>query len=186
MSRSKARRDDPGAPRGIPRDPGTRGEAGESEVSAGGAVFRRGPGGLELLVGHQRDWNTRARTVRLPKGHVEAGESLEETAIREVREETGRHARILAELGECRYAYENLATGEAISKCVVFFLMEDEGDASHARDAEMEETEWLPIEDAIRALTFENEREIARLAAARHPTMEGPPPRAAGERSGSR
>lgn len=142
-------------------------DAAETELSAGGAVFRRSGAGFELAVGHQTDWNTGARTLRLPKGHVEGAETLEEAALREVREEAGRHARILSKLDECHYAYENLKTGEAISKRVVFFLMEDVGDASEARDEEMDEVEWMPLAHAIAALTFDNEREIAVLAAAR-------------------
>jgi 8-oxo-dGTP pyrophosphatase MutT (NUDIX family) len=155
---------EPPAPLRRPRNPE---DAAETELSAGGAVFRRSERGIELVLGHQTDWNTGASTMRLPKGHVEAGETLEEAALREVREETGRHARIVEKLDECHYAYENLATGEAISKRVVFFLMEDVGDASEARDDEMNEVEWMSAERAIAALTFDNEREIAKLAAVR-------------------
>ena len=146
------------------RDPS---EATRVERSAGGVVFRRSPRGVEILLGHQVDWNTRARTVRLPKGHIDPGEALEDAALREVREETGRRARIVEPLGESRYAYENLATGEVIGKHVVYFLMEDAGDASAHRDDEMDDVGWHALADAIEALTFENEREAVRAAAAR-------------------
>lgn len=154
-------------PAGQIRKPRHPDDAPETELSAGGAVFRRSERGIELVIGHQTDWNTGAATVRLPKGHVEGSETLEQTALREVREEAGRHARVLERLDECRYAYENLETGEAISKRVVFFLMEDCGDAPDHRDTEMNDIAWLPIAEAIVALTFDNERAIAQLAAAR-------------------
>lgn len=164
MSNSKGPHESPSGQIRKPRHPD---EADELELSAGGAVFRRSERGVELVIGYQTDWNTGAATVRLPKGHVEGSETLEQAAVREVREEAGRHARVLEKLDECHYAYENLETGEAISKRVVFFLMEDCGEASDHRDAEMNDIAWLPIAEAIGALTFDNERAIVQLAAAR-------------------
>ena len=95
------------------------------EVSAGGVVYRRRSGRIEILLGEQTDWNTRERTVRLPKGHREPGEALEAAALREVREETGRRATLTLRLEEVRYGYTNRRTGRAIHKRVVFYLMED-------------------------------------------------------------
>lgn len=143
------------------------GERAPLERSAGGVVFRRSAHGVEILLGHQTDWNTRARTVRLPKGHIEPGEALEAAAEREVREETGRHARVLEWLCEAHYAYENLTTGATIAKHVVYYLMEDAGDAADSRDDEMDAVAWHALDDAIALLTFDNEREAVRAAAAR-------------------
>ena len=133
--------------------------------SAGGVLYRRQGRKIEVLIGHQRDWNTDQPTVRLPKGHVEPGETLEQTAVREVREETGRLAALGALLDESAYEFTNRETGERVSKRVQYYLLEDRGPAPGDRDDEMLRVEWLPLDAAQRALTFENERAIVRLAA---------------------
>ena len=71
----------------------------ETAVSAGGVVYRRGPSGLEVVVcGRDSDgvWG-------LPKGTPDAGESLEEAAVREVSEETGLQVEIVKKLGVVEY-----------------------------------------------------------------------------------
>ena len=136
-----------------------------SELSAGGVVYRRRAGRLEVLVGYQRDWNSGESGVRLPKGHLEPGETLEAAALREVAEETGRSARIERQLAENRYEFRIHATGERVDKRVVYFLMEDAGESNGPRDDEMERVEWLPVEAAIARLRFENEKDVVREAA---------------------
>jgi 8-oxo-dGTP pyrophosphatase MutT (NUDIX family) len=141
-----------------------------SETSAGGVVYRRGAQGVEVVVGAQRDRLTGARTLRLPKGKGEPGESLEQTATREVAEEIGVAARVVAPLGESHYAYRE--SRDRVSKRVVFFLMEHVSGEPHARDREMQEARWCPIDEAAASLTWDNEREAverarALLAAAR-------------------
>lgn len=135
-----------------------------SESSAGGVVYRRRGDALEILLGHQTDWNTGASNVRLPKGHIDPGETLEQAAVREVREETGRLARIRHRLGETRYEFVDHRNGRRIDKRVVYYLMEDEGPAPEQRDQEMEEIEWAPATRAAGQLSFENEREVVRRA----------------------
>lgn len=135
------------------------------QQSAGGVLYRRQGQTVEVLIGHQRDWNTDEPTVRLPKGHVEPGETLEQAAVREVREETGRLAELGAVLEESAYEFTNRETGERIAKRVRYYLLEDRGAAPEPRDDEMLRVEWLPLDAAARALTFENERSVVRLAA---------------------
>ena len=60
-----------------------------TETAAGGVLYRRGPTGVEIVVGEQTDRLTGARTHRLPKGKIGRRETLEQAALREVREETG-------------------------------------------------------------------------------------------------
>jgi len=141
------------------------------ETCAGGVLYRHGEPGIEFLVGEQIDWRTKARTVRLAKGHLEPDEPLERGALREVEEETGRRARIAGLLGEHRYAFDAPARehrpGGRIEKRVVFFLMEDLGPHPDGRDDEMEAVHWLDADAACARLTFENEQAMVRSAAAR-------------------
>ncbi len=79
----------------------------QHETSSGGVVFRRAAGRFEAVIGECRDRRTGVEQVRLPKGHPDAGESLEQAALREVSEETGLTARVVAPLGDASYSYEH-------------------------------------------------------------------------------
>lgn len=125
-------------------------------------MIRRGDAGVEVAVGSQRDRLTRAENLRLPKGIVETGETPEQAARREVAEEIGIGARILASLGDAAYRYREGET--EVSKRVHFFLMEHETGTLHPRDGEMSGARWVPIDEAARTLTFEIERDIVELA----------------------
>jgi len=142
----------------------------QEAVAAGGVVFRRAGGRVVYLVGEQVDWRTHEHTVRLPKGHVDPGESLEVAALREVAEETGRLARIESPLGEHRYSFDAPPRphrpGGRIHKRVVFFLMEDLGESGGPREEEMERVLWVHADEACRRLTFENEQAMIRRAQA--------------------
>ena len=131
-------------------------------ISSGGVVFRRAGGGYEVAL---------IRVVRadgdawaLPKGWVEKGEDLEQTAVREVREETGLDAKVLRKLGEVTYEFYSKADRSRISKTVHLFLMEYVGGTTSEHDDEVEEVRWFPLEDALRTLTYKNEREMAEKA----------------------
>ena len=127
-----------------------------TEIAAGGVLFRRGPRGLEVVVGEQRDRLSGARTLRLPKGKTQRRETLEQAALREVLEETGLAGRIVAPLGHVEYTYGDAHA--AVAKTVHFFLMEWEPGTAGAPDGELERIAWLPIEAALRNLTFATER----------------------------
>ena len=136
----------------------------DEEVSAGGVVFRKEPKGPQLIVAEQRDWNSQALNVRLPKGHLESGESLEQAALREVLEEVGVEARILRPLTPVRYQFWHKDEGRRIPKVVHFFLMEHvEGEARPA-DGEMERPFWCGFNEALAQLTFESERAVVQEA----------------------
>jgi 8-oxo-dGTP pyrophosphatase MutT (NUDIX family) len=132
-----------------------------SEVSAGGVVFRRSPH-LEVALASRR---TRRGDLAwgLPKGLVESGEEAAETAVREVREETGLEARIERSLGDITYWY--VWEGQRVRKRVTFFLMEATGGDPSLHDFEMEEVRWFPLSDADRAATYRSEQDIIRRAA---------------------
>ncbi|MGH2682030.1 MAG: NUDIX hydrolase [Actinomycetota bacterium] len=131
------------------------------EVSAGGVLYRRTDGGIEVLLASRR---TRSGDLvwGLPKGLVEPGESPEETAVREVQEETGFDGKLVDDLGEIGYWY--VWDGIRVRKTVHFFLMEAiAGDASR-RDREMEDVAWFPLAEAEEAAGFSSEKQVVARA----------------------
>jgi 8-oxo-dGTP pyrophosphatase MutT (NUDIX family) len=133
------------------------------QVSAGGVLLRPGPKGAEVLLAARR--TRRGEVVwGLPKGLVEKGESFEEAAVREVREETGFEGVITAPLGSVSYWF--VWEGTRISKTVHFFQMELTGGDAAFRDMEMEDVDWFPLATAADSVAFTSEREIIRKAAA--------------------
>ncbi len=99
----------------------------------------------------------------LPKGLVEKGEAPEETAVREVQEETGLVAEIIEPLGDISYWY--VWNEERVRKKVTFFLMEAVGGDVSVHDHEMEDVRWFPLPEAGRRATYPSERDVLRRAA---------------------
>ena len=113
------------------------------------------------------------RVWALPKGHIDEGESPAETAMREVREETGVEGRLVEKLGDIRYVYTanwDERKGERIFKVVSFFLLRAGrgriGEIDEAMQIEVAEARWLPLEDAPRLLAYRGERDMAGEAIA--------------------
>ena len=102
----------------------------------------------------------------LPKGLIGAGETPEQTALREVAEETGVEARSLGKLGDVRYVYT--WAGERIFKVVSFYLLRYSsgrlGNIPPEHAHEVAEARWLPLEEAPRLLSYGGERDMARKA----------------------
>jgi 8-oxo-dGTP pyrophosphatase MutT (NUDIX family) len=105
----------------------------------------------------------------LPKGLIDAGERGEETARREVLEETGLDAESQGKLGDVRYVYT--LRGERIFKVVSFFLFRYRGgrigEIAPAMRREVAEARWLPLEEAPQLLAYKGEREMAAKASER-------------------
>jgi len=133
-----------------------------SEHSAGGVVVRRRDGAVDVALAARR---TRKGDLAwgLPKGLVEKGEAPEETAVREVQEETGLVAEIVEPLGDISYWY--VWDEERIRKKVTFFLMEAVGGDVSVHDHEMEDVRWFPLQEAGRRASYPSEREVLRRAA---------------------
>jgi len=133
----------------------------ETAVSAGGVVYRRGPAGLEVVIcGRDSDgvWG-------LPKGTPSPGESLEQTAVREVTEETGLDVRIVDKIGVVEYWFAR--DGVRYHKWVHHYLMEATGGDTAAHDREYDRVEWRPLDVAIKALSFKNEVDMVVKARTR-------------------
>jgi 8-oxo-dGTP pyrophosphatase MutT (NUDIX family) len=136
--------------------------ATRTEVSAGGVVYRRQDDIVEVILAARR---TRRGDLAwgLAKGGIEAEESPEQAAVREVREETGIEAEIEASLGETRYFY--VWEDVRIRKTVHFFLMRATGGDPNDRDDEMEDVRWFPLERASKRAAYRGEREVLGRAA---------------------
>jgi 8-oxo-dGTP pyrophosphatase MutT (NUDIX family) len=142
----------------------------QREFSAGGVLVRRLGG--RWMVAAIRPAGKPAGLWALPKGRIDDGESGEETALREVAEETGAHGRSLGKLGDVKYVFTwppKPAQGERIFKVVSFFLVRYQGgrlgDVPEEFRHEVAEAKWLPLEDAPRLLAYGGEKEMARKAA---------------------
>jgi mutator protein MutT len=101
----------------------------------------------------------------LPKGHLDAGETPEQAARREVREETGVEADFVTFLGEVRYWYAR--AGRRVPKAVTFYLFRYRAGEIEDHDDEVEDARWMPIEQAARELTYDGERAIVARALSR-------------------
>jgi 8-oxo-dGTP pyrophosphatase MutT (NUDIX family) len=99
----------------------------------------------------------------LPKGLVEPGEAPEETAVREVLEETGHRGTVRRPLQEISYWF--VWEGTRIRKTVHFFLMDASDEAPGPRDREMEEIRWFPLEEAADVAGFDSEKKVILEAA---------------------
>lgn len=129
-------------------------------ISAGGVVYRHGDDGVEVVICGRRDdgvWG-------LPKGTPEAGETLEETACREVREETGLSVAIEQPLGTIQYEFNRPDEGLRYQKTVHHYLMRPTGGDVHEHDREYDRVRWMPAGEALRLLTFRNEKDVVRRA----------------------
>lgn len=123
--------------------------------AAGGVVVRPGAEGPEIAVVHRPrygDWT-------LPKGKLDPGETFEQAALREVREETGLECSVGRELDSTRYT-----DSKGRPKIVRYWLMQVVGGEFEPND-EVDELRWMRPEDAIGALTYERDREL--IAASR-------------------
>lgn len=130
----------------------------EYPVSAGGVVYRWKDGRLEVVLCGQHS----PPSWRLPKGTPNLGEGLEETARREVEEETGLKVQIEGKIGQISYWFSQ--KGIRYHKTVHFFLMSAIGGDTSRHDPEFDEVAWFPIEEACARLTFKNEVEIVQKA----------------------
>ena len=130
------------------------------EFSSGGLVIRNLRGRPHLAVVRVRD-----EILALPKGHPENGESSQEAALREVREETGLEATPVGKLGDIRYWYAR--DGDRVLKVVSFFLFRYHSGRLEDHDHEVEEALWIPLDDAPERLAYKSEKEIAQTALSR-------------------
>lgn len=132
------------------------------QFSAGGVAFRNGADGLEtviVLMLPERRW-------QLPKGVIDPGETSEQAALREVREEGGIECEIVEKLDTIEYWFtvDRDSSPARIHKRVDFFLMRYlSGDVAD-HDHEVEDAVWVTFTEALARLEFESERDVVARA----------------------
>lgn len=134
------------------------------ETSAGGLVVAGLDGPKEqraaALIGRT---DRRGRLLwSLPKGHIEKGETSEQTAIREVAEETGIDGEVVAELGSIDYWF--VTEGRRVHKTVHHFLLRCLGGELSDADVEVTQVAWVPLSELDSRLAYADERRLAEVA----------------------
>lgn len=146
----------------------------EREFSAGGVVLRHMRGSWWIAAIQPRrsaegSRKSRKPVMALPKGLIDRGEKAAETAVREVREETGLEAAVIAKLHDIKYVYvRSWGDKQKVFKVVSFYLLRYVsgrlGDIAPEMEIEVERAEWIPLADAEKSLSYPGERSVARLA----------------------
>lgn len=132
------------------------------QISAGGAAFRHNGETFEVAivaVNPSRRW-------QLPKGLIDAGETPETTAVREVREEAGIETKILAPIDVIEYWYFGQQSGESVRfhKLVHFFLLSYLSGTVENHDSEVLEARWVAPAEAVEMLAFKSEKAVVEKA----------------------
>jgi 8-oxo-dGTP pyrophosphatase MutT (NUDIX family) len=159
------------------------------EISAGGVVLRRMAGAWHIAaIEPHREPGNPGRSAKkkppvnplaLPKGLVDPGEKPDQTAVREVREETGVVATLITKLQDIKYFYvRSWGDRERVFKIVSFFLLRYESgridDISPEMRVEVQRALWLPLDESHTRLSYKSEREVARSAqeyVSQHPDL---------------
>jgi 8-oxo-dGTP pyrophosphatase MutT (NUDIX family) len=148
------------------------------EISAGGVVVRDTPQGWEMAaiepqkeLSSSTTGNKRSQKVllALPKGLVDSGEKPEQTAIREIHEETGLNAIPLIKLADIKYVYvRSWGDKQRVFKIVSFYLLRYQSgridEIAPEMRVEVKRAVWIPLEEAARKLMYRGERDMARRA----------------------
>ncbi|RJR17495.1 MAG: NUDIX hydrolase [Nitrospiraceae bacterium] len=142
----------------------TRPPSIKKRISSGGVIYRTGAdrtgADVEVAIVSVRG----GKAWCLPKGIINKGEDPPTAALREVREETGLSGEIINEIGRTSYWYYLKEEMIRVNKTVHFFLMKYLDGSTDDHDHEVDEAVWLPIDDAMKKLSYKSERDMVRKA----------------------
>lgn len=130
------------------------------KISSGGVIFRKSGDRIEvalIMARGKKAWS-------LPKGLIDKNETPEETALREVREESGLHGEIVEKIGHISYWYSLDEERIKVHKMVHFFLLKYIKGDTRDHDHEVDEVRWFAIDDAIETLSYRSEQQMAQKA----------------------
>ncbi|MDQ3321225.1 MAG: NUDIX hydrolase [Acidobacteriota bacterium] len=132
------------------------------QISAGGVAFRHNDGEAEIAIISAKP----SLRWQLPKGIIDAGETPEIAAVREVREEAGIETELLSEIETIEYWYvgENLGERVRFHKLVHFFLLKYTGGDVANHDDEVAEARWVKLNKAVEMLAFKSEKSVVEKA----------------------
>lgn len=134
------------------------------KFSSGGVVYKGKKDKTLWLVTKSAVSDLYPKAVwRLPKGWIDEGETTEETALREVREEGGVEAKIIKKIETVSYFFTTVDKGKVL-KFVTFYLMEWVKNLSEGFGEETSEIVWLSYKEAYKKLSFSGEKEVLKKA----------------------
>jgi len=132
----------------------------KNQVSSGGVIFRENNNTAEIALISVKGGNVWC----LPKGLVEKGELPEETAVREVQEETGLKGRIIDKIGDISYWYFIKEENIRSRKTVHFYLMKYEGGTTADHNWEVDDAAWFAVDEALKKVSYKGDKEIVEKA----------------------
>lgn len=144
----------------------------EREFSAGGVVLRYMRDQWWIAAIHPQDNSEQAakkKVLALPKGLIDPGEKPADTAVREVREETGLEAALISKLHDIKYVYvRSWGDKQKVFKVVSFYLLLYRsgriGNITPEMQCEVASAEWVPLREAEQRLSYTGERQVVRMA----------------------
>lgn len=125
-------------------------------ISAGGIIFWKN--GSKIFVCLVK--RNRKDVWIFPRGRLEVNENMENAVIREVKEETGIIARVIRKIGVIKYSFYSSSDKKYYDKEVHFYLLKMSKQERFIPNEEIQEMRWMEIEEAIKLLSYEQEREI--------------------------
>ena len=130
------------------------------QFSSGGIIYRKVGKKIEVALIVRGE----GKIFCLPKGKIEKPETPQETALREVEEETGLKGKIDREIGKINYWFYSEEEKARIFKTVYFYLIKYESGETSRHDFEVEEVMWLSIDEVLKIMTYPTERKMMQKA----------------------